>query len=269
MRKTVVFTGMEGILLDNDTCSIRLTAPSVDLLIRRGFPVVPVSSKTAVEIRGWMKILFIHGPFICENGGGIFIPDGYFPTPPAGSDDDEGGWKIPLASGIDVVREMLRESAREAGVAYRGFGDMSREEISRYSGLQGDELSACIEREYDEPFVLERDWDLEKLGLSAGKRGLALTREGNFFHAAQGCDRGQAVRIIADLFREADHDIRTVAVGDGLKDLGMLMAVDRGYLVLKPDGTYDPDVPEEAVSRIGERGPKGFRAVTEEIVNLV
>ncbi len=266
MRKKVVFTDMDGTLLDHDTFSIRLAVASVDLLIRRGFPVVPVSSKTASEIRGWMRILFLRGPFICENGCGIFIPEGYFGNLPDGAVQNADGWKIPLASGIDVVREKLRDAAREAGVVYRGFEKMSREEISRYSGLRGDELQACLEREYDEPFILERNGEIERLRLPAKRNGLVLTRGGRFHHAADGCDKGRAVRILADLYREMDSEVLTIAVGDSQNDLSMLQAVDKGYLVRKPDGTYDPEVPETAASRVQGIGPKGFRAVIEEII---
>ncbi len=90
MRKTVVFTDMDGTLLDHDTFSIRMSVPSVYMLIRRGCLIVPVSSKTAAEIRGWMKILSLDGPFICENGCGIVIPRGYFPNIPVGAVESGG-----------------------------------------------------------------------------------------------------------------------------------------------------------------------------------
>ena len=268
MRKKVVFTDMDGTLLDHDTFSIRLAVASIDLLIRRGFPVVPVSSKTASEIRRWMRILFIKGPFICENGCGIFIPEGYFGTLPEGAVESAEGWKIPLAAGIDVVRGKLREAARESGVVYRGFEKMSGEEISRYSGLRGDELRACRQREYDEPFILERNGEIEKLRVPAKRKGLVLTRGGRFHHAADGCDKGGAVRILSNLFREKDPEILTVAVGDSQNDLAMLQVVDKGYLVKKADGTYDPEVLEKTVTRVQGIGPKGFRTVVEEIINF-
>jgi len=268
MRKIVVFTDMDGTLLDHDTFSIRLAMSALDLLIRRGFPVVLVSSKTAAEIRRWMKILFLKGPFIFENGCGIVIPERYFSNIPAGAVESGGEWKIPLGIGIEEVRKKLKNVANEAGVVYKGFGEMSEEEISMYSGLGGEELKSCREREFDEPFILERSGDVEKMRPPALKRGLVLTRGGRFNHAAGGCDKGRAIQILVDLYRERYPDALTIAVGDSQNDLTMFRAVDKGYLVRKPDGSYDSEIPEKAASRVQGIGPKGFRAVTEEIITF-
>jgi len=269
MRKIVVFSDMDGTLLDHDTFSVRPAVSAVDLLVRRGFPLVLVSSKTASEIRRWMKMLFIEGPFICENGCGIVIPKGYFRKIPEGGVEEEKEWRIPLGIPVGEVREKLRQAAAEAGVPCRVFGDMSFQEISRLSGLKvQEELDAARDREFEEPFILEGEESFEQLLVPAEKRGLVITRGGRFCHAAGGCDKGKAVRVLAGLFREKFPDILTVAVGDSQNDLAMLQSVDKGYLVRKPDGSYDPAVPRGAAQRIRGTGPKGFREAIEEVTTI-
>lgn len=269
MRQVVVFSDLDGTLLDHETFSVRLAVSAVDLLVRRGFPLVPVSSKTASEIRWWMKALFLEGPFVCENGCGLVIPEGYFGRIPEEGVKEKGEWKVSLGIGIGEVREKLKEAAFEAQVRIRGFGDMSSREISRLSGLKvQEELDGAMDREFEEPFVLEEERDFDRLVSLANKKGLIITRGGRFCHASGECDKGRAVGILSALFREKFPDVLTVGVGDSQNDLSMLRAVDRGFLVGKPDGSHDPTIPLDVAARTKGAGPKGFREAIEEIIAI-
>jgi mannosyl-3-phosphoglycerate phosphatase len=267
-NRFLVFTDLDGTLLDHDSYGVRMSIPGVDLLSRRKCPVIPVSSKTSAEIRQWMRILFLNGPYICENGCGIVIPKTYLGKRPHGGEDDGSEWKINLGMSIGEVRKRLREVSVEAGITYRGFEQMSDEEISDHTGLSGGEINLCRQREYDEPFIIETEREARIFRKSAAVKGLVVTRGGRFFHATGGCDKGKAVRILADILLEDAPDIQTVAVGDSLNDLAMFQAVDRAYLVERPDESHDPEIPETAAVRIHAVGPKGFRAVVQEIMTV-
>jgi mannosyl-3-phosphoglycerate phosphatase len=268
MNRFVVFTDLDGTLLDHESYSVRLSVPALDLLQRRGCPVVPVSSKTSAEIRQWRRILFLNDPYVCENGCGIVIPKSCFTDLPAAGVDQGSEWRINLGMGIKEVRRHLLEIGNQTGVHYRGFEQMSDDEISCYTGLAGEELQMCRQREYDEPFIVNDEKEAEKLRSMTGQRGLVLTKGGRFHHLTGGCDKGKAVQILADLYRKESPDIMTVAIGDSHNDLPMFRVVDKGYLVGKPDGSHDLSVPEGAAKRIQAAGPKGFRVVVEEIMTV-
>ena len=81
MKKTVVFSDLDGTLLDESSYSFKDALPAVRLLQLRAIPLVLCSSKTRAEIEPCRLSLHNRHPFISENGGGIFIPPGYFSAP--------------------------------------------------------------------------------------------------------------------------------------------------------------------------------------------
>ncbi|MFT4614813.1 MAG: putative mannosyl-3-phosphoglycerate phosphatase (HAD superfamily), partial [Bacteroidia bacterium] len=91
-RKQLIFTDLDGSLLDHYTYSFRSALPVLRQLERRLVPVVPVSSKTRAELEPLRHELANVGPFIVENGAAIFVPEGYFEQQPAGTTLRKGFW---------------------------------------------------------------------------------------------------------------------------------------------------------------------------------
>jgi mannosyl-3-phosphoglycerate phosphatase len=108
----VVFTDLDGTLLDHETYSYSPALEALDLLERQRIPLILCSSKTRAEIELIQGNLRLRHPFISENGGGVFMPRGYFPFTPEGTRDIEG-YKV-LESGIpywQLVETLHRISA--------------------------------------------------------------------------------------------------------------------------------------------------------------
>ena len=268
MTDVIIFTDLDGTLLDHESYGVRAALPTIDLSIRRGFPIIPVSSKTAAEIRRWVRLLTLDGPFICENGCGIVIPDGYFEALPAEAVRRDGEWRISLGVSIDKVRGALETLSEEAHFDYKSMNQMSTDEVSTLTGLTGVELLNCLEREYDEPFIINGDHEFDPIRRKSSEMGFHLTRGGRFYHLTGGCNKGEAVRKMVDMFRKYRTDPLFVAIGDSFNDLPMFGVVDMAYLVQKPDGNYDPLVPAEAARRVPGVGPCGWRIAVEEVMNL-
>ena len=89
----VVFTDLDGSLLDEQTYSWAPAQEALEGLRARGIPVVPCSSKTREEIDALVAALRLDGPFIGENGGGIGIPAGHPPVGPPGGSRSGAGWR--------------------------------------------------------------------------------------------------------------------------------------------------------------------------------
>ena len=263
MSRIVVLTDLDGTLLDHDSYSFRRALPALDLLSRRNVSVVPVSSKTSAEMTQWMNHLCLKGPFICENGCGIVIPVGYFSAEVKDARKEGDLLKLSLGTGIDEIRRALDEIALEIGVNLIGYGSMSSNEISDATGLKGEELISSIQREYDEPFLIDGPCDFETLRSSAGSRGLTVLRGGRFYHLINHCDKGSASSILLDLYRKEYGEIRVIGLGDSANDLDLLKVVDIPFVVQRPDGTYDPQIPEDVALRIPGIGPNGWRIAIE------
>jgi mannosyl-3-phosphoglycerate phosphatase family protein len=268
--KLILFTDLDGTLLDSKTYSFEPAAPALELILSKEIPLVICSSKTRREIETYRDKLNNTHPFISENGGGIFIPLGYFDPAPYSSYPsfyDEGNYRVmALGAHYTALRHALKELQTE-GFDIRGFGDMEAEELSRIIGLSLAEAEMAKEREFDEPFVLT-DGKQRPQGLSEAveAKGYHLT-EGRFQHLLGDSDKGKAVSVLIDMYKKQFGEILTIAVGDGPNDIPMLRAADRAVIVQKEDGTYDPRIILPGVIRAYGAGPTGWNKTIIELIN--
>ncbi|MCF8062368.1 MAG: HAD-IIB family hydrolase [Deltaproteobacteria bacterium] len=268
----VIFTDLDGTLLDHDTYG---WGPAVEALERcreRGVPLVLVSSKTRAEMELLRKALGLDWPFVPENGGGIVFPAGCPQAPPAESlPDGGGGHVLHLGVPYDVVARSLREIREELSRPdIRGFSDMGAGEIARLTGLSPEDAGRAAQREYDEPFVMNDPGktDLDLLERAAQERGLQVTAGGRFLHLFGGCDKGKAVSLLTDWFRSERPAVRTAGLGDSPNDLPMLMRVDEPVLVRssRPIGDMAEAVPGIRIT--GKPGPDGWNRAVLDLLTV-
>ncbi len=271
MKKIIIFTDLDGTLLDADTYSFAEASPTIQLLRERDIPLIICSSKTRAEIEHYRMLLENRHPFISENGGGIFIPKAYFsPTavPPH--------LKIVSGSRYDTIQLGARygdlcavlHDLRQEGYPVKGFSDMTIEEVSGLTNLPLHEARMAKQRDFDEPFVLEGDvTDSERLSTAIQTRGFTVTR-GRFFHILGNSNKGMAVEILTELYKKQLGEILTVGVGDSPNDIPMLKAVDIPVIVQKPDGRYDPAVDLPELMRADDIGPKGWNTAIAKLLSF-
>lgn len=262
MVQLVVFTDLDGSLLDSTTYSFEAATEAVAALRARGIPLVLASSKTRMEIEPIRFRLDLVHPFIVENGGGLFIPKGYFACPVPWAQVRGTFQVIELGAPCARLRVALKEIEQALGCRLRGFGDMSAGEIAQRTGLSLSEAVLAKQREYDEPFVIEGSATLagDVQGM-AEARGFRCTQGGRFYHLMGDSDKGRAVHYLIDCYRRqygGGDAILTVAIGDSLNDLSMLVLADQPVLVQKPDGSYDPEVQLPNLIRAPGVGPVGW-----------
>lgn len=225
--RLVVVTDLDGTLLDHSTYSFAPALPALRRLKREAVPVVFCSSKTAAEIRRIQKEVGIEDPFIFENGGGIWLPQGF-----RGKDEI-------LALGVPVskLETELREIARQQHLEVRSMLDMSDDELARVTGLSLEEARMARVREFSIPFLpISSGIDTEALQKEAQRRGLKVTTGGRFFHLMGPCDKGDATRRVREVFKDLWHTpVRMVGLGDSRNDLEMLRAVDISIRIPNPD----------------------------------
>lgn len=268
----LIFSDLDGTLLDHHTYSFEEARPALEEVRRRGIPLILVSSKTRAEIEAIRRSLDNRDPFIVENGGGIFLPRRSEGAGEQGSRGARGQGEcqvIPLGVSYRQLRESLEAFRREKGVGVRGFGDLSAEECARLCGLSLEEAALAQQREFDEPFFLEGPGDPAEMERFFALRGLSLTRGGRFFHLkGAGCDKGKAVKRLIAPFREESSDpLLTVGLGDSANDREMLMAVERPVAVKRPDGSYAPELAGlPGIVLAPAIGPAGWREAVLGII---
>ena len=254
--RLVVFTDLDGSLLDQETYSYENARGALKLLRERQIPLVFTTSKTRLEVETLQADMNILEPFIVENGAAVFFPDAYrglrmevgFHRPPY--------HVIQLGAAYGEIRTFLRTLGPRFNI--KGFGDLKAEEIGRLTGLPPNQVEMAMQREFTEPFIIDDDSSLIDLQSLAGTRGFKIVRGGRFYHligAEQ--DKGRAVRLAVSAFiSHADHQPVTIGLGDGENDIPMLESVDIPILIPHPDGSYeDVDLPNLRKARDpGSRG---------------
>jgi mannosyl-3-phosphoglycerate phosphatase len=252
----IIFTDLDGTLLDKDTYSFDEAKPALKLVKQKRIPIILTTSKTRAEVEVYNKKLGISHPFICENGGGIFIPKDYFKVGFEYTSEEDGYCVIRLGEPYKRLREVLNQ-VKKAGINVKGFGDMSIDEICRITNLPREEAVLAKQREFTEPFMLEKEEDEKKVFNIIERNGLRHTKGGRFYHITGNNDKGKAVRILTGLYRKEYADVVTYGIGDAENDFAMLDNVDNAFLVQRKDGNYT----SEKYGKAKGIGPEGWNSL--------
>ena len=267
-RKLVIFTDLDGTLLDQDSYSFERALPALRLIRERDVALVLSSSKTRAEIEFLRQKMENGHPFISENGGAIFIPKDYFSF--QFPYDRETDWFFVRELGIfyPQIIEVLNSIKKETGVLIKGFSDLTEKEISSFCGLDLKQAELAKKREYDEPFIVEGgEKEIEIVRRKIDERGMSYAWGGRFHHILGKNDKGRAVEILKELYENQFFSVLTVGIGDNLNDLPMLSVVDRPVF-LKGEDFASPEAlsPVQNYTIVHDTGP---RAWNEVILNIV
>lgn len=266
MQKIIIFTDLDGTLLHPGTYSFDEARPALELIRQRNIPLILCSSKTRAEIEVYRRGLGNDHPFISENGGGVLIPEGYFPLSVDGEIQD-GHRLIRFGSPYQELRNVLTDLRERLSIQVRGFGDMSAQEIAALSGLTESEAALAKMREFDEPFIFEGSDAKADVFLQAIEaRGYRWTR-GRFHHITGENDKGRAAAFLNGLYEKKYGLLRTIGIGDSLNDLPLLRAVDRPVLVRKENGTYEEGIILPNLIRADGIGPRGWNRAVMELLS--
>ncbi|HJT21688.1 MAG TPA: HAD-IIB family hydrolase [Nitrospira sp.] len=269
----VVFTDVDGSLLDGLTYSFEPAAQALHALQHRDIPLVLVSSKTRAEMEPLRERLGHRGPFIVENGAAVFIPQGTFEFPLERGRKKPPYDVIELGLPYHMLRDVLKQVEDAVETPLKGFGDLSIEDIMLLTGLPKTDAELAKQREYDEPYVIEGPSSLiEEVCRQIVTRGLRWTKGGRLFHLMGDNDKGQAAALLLRCYQrqlrlhERPSRIETIGIGDSVNDAPLLAMVDYPILVQKPDGSYDPDIHVPGMLRAPGVGPAGWN---EAVLSLL
>ena len=115
MSKIIIFTDLDGTLLDYASYSFAKAETALAYIKQRSIPLIICSSKTKKEILVYREKLGIKEPFISENGGGIF---------------DTGSHLAPVSETLDLgkghVESLMPLIGRVLERAEIGYPDLDR-----------------------------------------------------------------------------------------------------------------------------------------------
>jgi mannosyl-3-phosphoglycerate phosphatase family protein len=261
---TLLFTDLDGTLLDDKTYSWKAARPALELLAANDVPWIIVSSKTRAEIEPLRQEMGHCHPFVVENGGAAFIPRGYFGCPVPSSMPRDGydvlEWGRPHA---DLVRA-LETAAADQQYRVNPFSRMSTDEVCRATGLSPAQAARAQSREYDEPFLAPEACGRPRLLGSIQRAGFRWTHGGRLYHICGNHDKGTSVRAMLELFARRDGTVRSIGLGDSLNDLPLLAAVDIPVVVRSGRSPVPFGLP--GARRPRSAGPKGWNEAVAELL---
>lgn len=152
-KKLLVFTDLDGTVLDHYSYSHALAEPMLRVFMRENIPVIPVSSKTRAELEPLRVALENHHPFIVENGAGICIPENYFSDMPSGYEFINGYWQKGFSRPRAFWQACLRKLQPEFESDFISFSMAGTQGIAKMTGLSLEEAEQANQRQYSEPLL--------------------------------------------------------------------------------------------------------------------
>ncbi len=264
--KCVLFTDLDGTLLDFETYSFSASQPYLQRLIAAGIPVIFCSSKTLAEQLSLMAAMEIHVPAIIENGGAIYLPYTECPADPSAEDC---GTLIPLGPPAFEIQSLMFKAEQQLGIELKSYAQIGPAGIVELTGLSFSDAERAGKRCFSETFTATIDLD-QQLALQHffSQRGLQMQCGGRFHTVTgKGVDKGNAVRRFL-LGPESRHRFErqpSIGIGDGPNDAAMLLAVDQAFLVKNHRQQWaEIDLPH--LQRIESTGPAGWIELAEQLL---
>lgn len=253
----IVFTDLDGTLLDHDTYSYALAEPALTALRDRHIPLILASSKTAAEIEPLRAALgFEHCPAIVENGAGQLAAQ-------ADATDGQDTYERLLAI-LNAAPANLRR-------CFAGFHEWDAHEIARRTNLPLAQARRAAKRAYSEPGLLSGDGADALLNWLVA-RGVTARRGGRFVTLSFGGRKSdQMSNIIVQYGQDAMRPV-SLALGDAPNDIEMLEAADHGVIIANAAHAPIPPLAGEADGRIirtAACGPKAWNDAVLAWLNAI
>jgi len=254
-RPWLIFTDLDGTLLDARDFSFGPVLPTLRRLHEREVTIVPVTSKTLAEVIPLTEELGIAGPLIVESGAAIARRDG-------------AGWSVE-GRGIAAARieELVPEIERRSGARLKLFSRMSEADAVRESGLHGGDLDRARRRQFDVPFTTVSP--IAAIAIAARPLGISVQTGGRFHHLCGCRGKAEAVReIVVETARRLERTPFVIALGDSAMDAEFVAYADVRVAVPRPDGSVDSVLAAIPLVRIAPRpGPEGWAAVIDALLD--
>lgn len=251
----IVFTDLDGTLIDHDSYDWSPAIPALAALRARGAGLVLASSKTAPEIHALRRAVgFEDWPAIVENGAGLL--EAHAAPDPAGED-------------YEKLRAILDTLPRHVRAPFQGFGDMDVQQVATRTGLTPQDAALAKQRAFSEPGTWHGSDD-DKAAFLAALRdtGVQAQQGGRFLTLSFGATKADQVRRLAAKFRPPV----TIALGDAPNDIEMLETCDFGVVIANPNAAPLAQLKGEdegRITRSPQAGPQGWnRAILDLLARL-
>jgi mannosyl-3-phosphoglycerate phosphatase len=256
--RVIVFSDVDGVLRAPNTPAFTTAAAALRQLAFDDTALVLCSGRTRAELEFVQQKLDITHPFICENGGALMIPHGYFGFELPNSHNVAGCQAVEFGRAYTDVVDILHRTAARLRIEILGFSGMSIEEVAKEWQLPLLQARLAKLREYEEPFrLIDPDPAARsRLFKALGAAGLHCRTGGRFERVGAHLDSAAAVNLLNSLYRRGRSDLITLGITRTTPDDSLFKLVD--YAIMAADD--DP---------LAGRSAAGAEAAGEESITVV
>lgn len=269
IRYPLIFTDLDGTLLNYFSYSFQPAARLLDSLAKRAIPVIMNSSRNGAEVVHIRQEMGNRDPFIVENGAAVYLPKHMFPVMPEGCAEIDGFWRFSIARPKEHWLRLMEQFDSEFTSLYTTMSSMDYEEIEEITGLSLEDSARAAQREFSEALLFHGRQEDKKLLIEIieGWGGYVL-EGGRFLYIGDRVSKGSAMQWLFKCFAHhfPTRQFQTFALGDGPNDIDMLECADYAVVVASP--VHDPPKLErdQQVVYTEKHGPEGW---TEALASLL
>ena len=256
MLKTLIFTDLDGSLLDRDTFKFDEIKDYLKKLLSNGIFIIPNTSKTEKEILEFNNELGSNLPYISENGAainGLDLLNSNLPKELILSRDKNNL--------INIFKKSVPENLQNK---CKWLSEMDKKKQSLIFGLEDDKLKMALDRKYTIPFLFEGNKsERNELSKIVKNKGLALQEGGRVINLTDKVNKAKALQVFVRFFKKNNKNVKTIAVGDNYNDLDMLKTSDFPCLVFNDKFTLD-EIPIKNLITTNKPSPEGWADVIKK-----
>ena len=273
MSSAVIYTDLDGTLLDHHTYAFDEALETIKALKDRGIPIIPCTSKTRAETANLVKAIGIDGPMIIENGAAIWVPQDWGLERPAGSAIDADAWCHSFGPSRSMIRRQLAILSIEWGNRYQSLCDLSDKQVAAVTGLDLDGAALAKQREHCETLIwLGTPADRKTFAEEVETLDMRCLQGGRFVHVLASGGKAEAVSWLHHKIcreRPGFNGAISLSAGDAENDVEMLEVTDLALLVRSPVNE-PPTVRRQGGLVISDtEGPAGWAEGIEALIERV
>ena len=249
----LIFTDLDGSLLDRDTFKFDVIKDYIKNLIEDGIYIIPNSSKTDSEILNFNQKLGEALPYITENGSaikGLNLINKDLPK------------ELVLSrERTELINIFEKEVPEHLKIKCKWLSKMNKDSQQKILGLVDSDLVKALDRKYTIPFVFNGNKNDKKELFKISKfKGLTLEEGGRVISLGDKVNKAKAMQIFIRFFKKNNENIKTIAVGDNYNDLDMLKISDYPCLVFNDQFRLDQIFIDNLIST-NKPSPEGWADV--------
>ena len=135
-----VVSDVDGTLMDH-SYDLTPAKQTINLLQELSIPIILCTSKTAADEKVIRKELNLTDPYIVENGAAIY-----------GESLDKVNGEIILGIKYELLEEILNFISKEIDYKLTPLNNLSDQEVTQLTGLEGNSLNLMRDRHWSMPF---------------------------------------------------------------------------------------------------------------------